>query len=125
MMWARVVEVMIGCWLAISPFVFRHPPDQSAWWTNDLISGFIVVTLALLSFWTPTRHAHLALSGIAAWLIGFAYLSAAHPIPPALQNDMVVGLLLLMFVIIPDEATLPPKAWREFYKLGITGEQRR
>lgn len=27
-MWARVVEVMLGCWLAVSPFVFRHSADE-------------------------------------------------------------------------------------------------
>lgn len=48
-MWARVVEVMIGCWLAMSPFIFRHPADQEALWANDLPCAFGVVALALLS----------------------------------------------------------------------------
>ena len=114
MMWARVVEIMLGCWLAISPFVFDHPVENSAWWINDLCSGFAVGTLALLSFWTPLRHAHFGLLLVALWLIGFAYLALPYPTPPALQNDLIVGLLLLMFAIIPNEASLPPQKWRDF-----------
>src|SRR5207247_2056429 len=52
-MWARVVEVMLGCWLAVSPFVFRHPAEERAWWANDLICALLVVALALLSVWPP------------------------------------------------------------------------
>jgi hypothetical protein len=91
MMWARVVEIMLGCWLAISPFVFDHPVENSAWWINDLCSGFAVATLALLSFWTPLRHAHFGLLLVALWLIGFAYLALPYPTPPALQNDLIIG----------------------------------
>lgn len=115
MMWARVVEVMLGCWLAISPFIFNHPVEKSVWWMNDLCSGFAVITLALLSFWNPIRYAHLALVLVALWLIGLGYLAAPYPTPPALQNDLMVGLLLLMFAIIPNEASLPPKKWRDFW----------
>jgi hypothetical protein len=115
MMWARVVEVMLGCWLAISPFIFNHPVENGSWWMNDLSSGFAVVILALLAFWTPMRHAHLALVLVALWLIGFGYLAASYPTPPALQNDLIIGLLLLMFAIIPNEASIPPKKWRDFW----------
>jgi hypothetical protein len=115
MMWARIVEVMLGCWLAVSPFIFNHPTEKSAWWINDLSSGFALVTLALFSFWRPMRHAHLAIVLLGLWLIGFAYLAAPYPTPPALQNDLMLGLLLLMFAIVPNEASLPPEKWRDFW----------
>ena len=114
-MWARVVEVMLGCWLAISPFVFRHPADARGLWSNDLGCALAVVTLALLSLWPRLRYAHLTLIGVALRLIYFGYFGLSHPAPPALQNDLIVGLLLLMLAIIPNEALLLPKAWRDFY----------
>lgn len=114
-MWARVVEVMLGCWLAVSPFVFRHSADERWLWTNDFACAFAVVALALLSYWPPLKHAHLATGAVALWLMGFGYFASPHPLAPALQNDLLVGLLLAMFAIIPNEANLPPQAWREFY----------
>lgn len=114
-MWARVVEIMLGCWLVISPFIFRHPADQNALWTNDLASGFAIIVIAFISFWNPLRHAHWLIAGFAIWLIGFGRFAGGDPNLPALQNDMVVGILLLMFAIIPNETNRPPQAWRDYY----------
>jgi hypothetical protein len=114
-MWARVIEVMLGCWLALSPFIFRHAADQKALWINDLLCALAIITLALVSIWPPLRYAHLAIVVIALWLIGFGFWGAVYPTPPALQNDILVGLLLLMFAIVPNDASLPPRPWRNFY----------
>lgn len=113
-MWARVIEVMVGCWLALSPFIFRHAADERIFWFNDLASATIVILLALVSFWRPLRYAHLGNFLVAVWLIAFGFWASSYPAPPALQNDIGVGLLLLMFAIIPNEATQPPPSWRAF-----------
>lgn len=62
--------------------------------------------------WPPLRYAHVAIMVVALWLSGFGFWTSGHPAPPALQNDILVGLLLLMFAIIPNNANLPPLAWR-------------
>jgi hypothetical protein len=113
-MWARVIEVMLGCWLAMSPFIFRHGAEDRVLWFNDLFSAIIVIVLALVSFWPPLRFAHVANLTIALWLIAFGFWASSYPAPPALQNNIVVGLLLLMFAIVPNEATRPPRPWRDF-----------
>ena len=59
-MWARVIEVMLGCWLALSPFIFRHVPEDRVLWLNDLFSALVVIVVALVSFWGPLRFAHVA-----------------------------------------------------------------
>jgi hypothetical protein len=120
-MWARVIEIMLGFWLAVSPFVFRHPADERSLWTNDLVCALAIVALALLSYWQRMRHAHLGIAAVAIWLIGFGYFGSPHPLPPALQNDLLIGLLLLMFAIIPNRASLPPRAWLDFYAGGQRG----
>jgi hypothetical protein len=112
-MWSRVVEVMLGVWLLLSPFIFRHPTGEVAWWANDFACAALAITFGCLSFWEPTRRAHLATAALALWLIGFGYFSEPHPSPPAMQNDVFLGLLLLMFAIIPNDASLPPEGWRE------------
>ncbi|HUE83426.1 MAG TPA: SPW repeat protein [Pyrinomonadaceae bacterium] len=111
-MWARIIEVMLGCWLAVSPFIFRHAADERALWVNDLFSAIAVIVLAIVSFWPPLRFAHVTNLVIAFWLIAFGFWASPYPAPPALQNDIIVGLLLLMFAIIPNQANLPPRAWR-------------
>lgn len=111
-MWARVVEVMLGCWLAVSPFVFRHGPDTRDLWTTDLACAAIIVTLALLSFAPRLRRAHLGQLAVAAWLVGFGYTGEGAP---AHQNQIVVGLLLAMLAIVPSEASRPPPSWRAWW----------
>ena len=114
-MWARVIEVMLGCWLALSPFIFRHSAEDRVLWFTDLLSATAVIVFALVSFWSPLRVAHVANLVVALWLIAFGFWGSPYPTPPALQNYIVVGSLLLMFAIIPNEATKPPLPWRAFF----------
>lgn len=118
-MWARTAEIMLGCWLLLSPFIFRHPAEATAWWINDLACGTIVILLALLSFWAfpiwrTVRRAHLGILAVALWMIAFAFALADYPPAPALQNDIVLALLLLMLALVPNEAELPPEEWQEY-----------
>jgi hypothetical protein len=112
-MWARIVECMIGCWLLMSPFIFRHQPGETAMWANDLTVGAVLVVLSLASYWRPTEWAHWLLIPVGVWLVGFGRLGHVPPLEPALQNEIVVGLLLLMFAIVPNDASRPPRAWRQ------------
>lgn len=114
-MWARIVQVMLGCWLAISPFIFRLSPDEKTVWFNDLTCALLIIASCLLSYWPPCRLAYLVTLPLSLWLIGFGYFASPYPSPPALQNDLMVGLLLLMFAIVPNEAASPPLAWRDYY----------
>ncbi len=113
-MWARIIEVMLGCWLAMSPFIFRHSAQDKILWFNDLFAALVVIVLALVSFWPPLRFAHVASLVVALWLIAFGCLASPYPPSPALQNDIVVGLVLLMFAIVPNKATRPPQSWQDF-----------
>ena len=111
-MWPRQIEFMLGCWLMLSPFIFRHPSDALWLWVTDLSCGAAVLFLSLLSYARGYRYVHLATIGICLWLVLFGYFHQAYPTSPALQNDMLLGLLLMMLAIIPNEATLPPPSWR-------------
>jgi hypothetical protein len=111
-MWARIVECMIGCWLLMSPFIFGHRPERTSLWINDFAVGGLVIVIALSSHWRPTAWAHWLLLPIGAWQFAFGRLSQSPPLLPALQNEIIVGLLLIMFAIVPNEATMPPPAWR-------------
>jgi hypothetical protein len=109
-MWARDIEFMLGCWLAVSPFVFAHPASDVRQWAIDFIAAVLVALFALASYARRTQHAHFLTLSVALALIGLGRFGAAIP-TPAMQNNIVIGLLLLMFAIVPNHASQPPAAW--------------
>lgn len=113
-MWARVVEIMLGFWLMASPFVFRFAQTDTSSLANDLLCGTSAIVLGLMSFWNRTHWAHFLTLIVAIWLIGFGFIGG-YPSPPQAQNQIVVGLLLGMFAIIPNRANEMPEDWRKFY----------
>jgi hypothetical protein len=113
-MWARVVEAMLGCWLAVSPFVFRHSADEPLLWWNDFSCAAITMLFALASYHRPFRHAHLLNLVTAIWLIVFGYVRSEPFAAAAYQNHIFVGLLLLMFAVIPNHASEPPQEWQQY-----------
>lgn len=110
-MWGRVVEFATAVWLAASPFVFGVQSDETVLWADQIVALLICI-LSGLSYWHPTRHAHLlnllVAIGLAAW-----GRFAVTPPPPEHQNHIVVGLFLLMIALIPNNASRPPEAWCE------------
>ena len=112
-MWARDVEVMLACWLAISPLVFRQDAGPWLWW-NDLICAGLVLVLALLSYVRGFGRAHILILLVVAWLIGHGWWTGWSGEPtPTSQNHIITGLLLAMIAIVPSHALDPPRAWRE------------
>jgi len=114
-MWARTVEAVLGCWLAISPFIFRHAAGDTYLWAHDFIVATLVFLFAVLSWWQPTRHAHVLNLLAGLWLIAGAYAMAPSPAPAAYQNHVMVGLILLIFAVVPNDASLPSQRWRNYY----------
>jgi len=113
-MWARVVEIMLGFWLVISPFVFQRATGPVSPFGNDLFCGLAAMIFGLFSFWKRSGWAHFLTLIIALWLIGYGYF-AGLPSPPTAQNRIITGLLLAMFAIIPNRAEEIPAGWQAFY----------
>jgi SPW repeat len=113
-MWARTVEVMLACWLAISPFIFRYPSEEGHLWWHDWIVATLLCVLALLSFVRQTRRAHLLELLIAFWLMGYGWATASGVFDAPRQNWICLGLLLLMLALIPSDCVKPPYAWIEW-----------
>lgn len=111
-MWPRVVELMLGAWLVISPLVFRGTAGVETYAFSMVAAGTAVVVASVLCFWPPTAAARIVTLLAALWLAGHGYFSAPRPGPPSAQNEITVGLLLLVFAIIPNETNRPPAPWR-------------
>ena len=110
-MWARIAEILLGGWLAASPWLFYRGADIR-FWANDIACGAIIIGCAILSLVMPWRRIHLAELLVALWMLMFGFLAAPEPLL-GLQNNILVALVLMMFAIVPTEATLPPRSWRQ------------
>jgi hypothetical protein len=112
-MWARHLELMTAFWLALSPFVLRYPGRPRGPWLHDFCLALLVACIALACHAQRLRRLHLAQLPLAAWLVGSGWWIATSGEPtPASQNQLVVGLLIGMFAIIPSDASQPPESWR-------------
>lgn len=111
-MWARIIEMMTAVWLALGPFIFRVQDQPEIVWADSLIA-LLIILLASLSYWHPTRHAHVAILLVAVGLCLWGRFGYGTPPPPIHQNHIAVGLFLVMIAVIPNEASQPPQQWRQ------------
>lgn len=111
-MWPRVVEFMLGCWLLCSPFLFRGEHRDGVSPLIDFGLGSVIILFAALSFWEKTRYIHVGTLFLSVLMFAVPRLTLSPEIPPAGQNFMMIGLLLAMFAMIPNEAFSAPRAWR-------------
>lgn len=116
-MWARIVEFILAIWIVNSYCVFFCPSPNEFFWANSLLCGSLVAIFALFSCIRRFERLHLCSLVVALWLVlvGF-FASSDFPPPYALQNYVIVGLLLGMFAIVPSRSQKPPRAWEAFYK---------
>jgi hypothetical protein len=112
-MWARIAEVLAGVWLMMTPVVFAGTESVEAFVARDIGAGLAIVALSLLSFWRRTPWAHLVTALVALGLGLTAYFGWERPGPAAAQNEIAVALTLILFAIVPNEATQPPRPWRD------------
>lgn len=114
--WPRILEIVLGCWLLMSPFVFGHHPEEPSVWINEMVCGALVIVVSSMSISRRFFRLYLVNIPIALWLIGHAYFQIPPPAhaPPWLQNDLITGMLLGMMAIIPSDTSRPPREWQEF-----------
>jgi len=116
-MWSRVVEAMLACWLAISPFLFSFRDDDTLLWVNALGGGAAVAILALASLDPRRDRLHLGILAIAGWLAAHTlFAGGPPPVSAAHQNQIAVALLLAMLAILPTRSDRPPAPWVDFYE---------
>jgi hypothetical protein len=111
-MWPRVVEAMVGCWLMITPFVFRGTASLDDYAIDAAVCGALVLTCAFASMWPPAAWMRLGTIAVALWLTAHGYFGAERPGPPAAQNEITVGLILILFAVLPNQINEVPAPWR-------------
>jgi hypothetical protein len=112
-MWGRVIEFMLGVWLAISWVIFDYKDHTGFLW-HDYIFFFLIASFSLLSYYAPWRHLHLMNFLVALWLAFFSYFTREIGFEKQAQNYMTLAWLLLIFSIIPIHSRYPPYPWMKF-----------
>lgn len=107
-MWPRYTEIVIGAWIVISAFVYPAAPAEIV---NRVVCGSLIAVCAIASFRFRTRYAYLLNFFVASWLIVHAWFASSYPAAPVYQSDILIGLVELMFAIIPNDAFRPPRGW--------------
>ncbi len=113
MKWPRYCEMLLGVWLLVAPWIINYGDLNIP--TGNIAAATAILLFDILSITLYKRYAYLMVLGVAAGLLIHAFF-VMPPQTAGTQNNIIVALLLLMFAILPTEATLPPPSWREFYK---------
>jgi hypothetical protein len=108
--WPSTLNIIAGIWLIIAPFVLASGnPKASA---NDVVLGIIIGIFALIRALVPT-HRTVGLSWLNAlwgiWLIICPFALAYHA-PAAQTNDIILGIIVLIFGIWSANLASPLRA---------------
>ena len=106
--WPRTCEILLAVWLIVSGWVMDQPGQYRI---VSAAAGALVIALDVYSI-RRRSYAYLLVLVVAAAPLVFGYL--LPPDSAGAQNVVTVALLLLIFAILPTEATLPPSEWRQF-----------
>ncbi|MBI3185321.1 MAG: hypothetical protein HYZ28_24545 [Myxococcales bacterium] len=92
---ARAVNIVLGTWLFISAFAWRHSPAQM---NNTWILGVLVVLFAVIALWTST--ARFVNTALAVWLFISAFALPADTIA-TVWNNALVALAVFISSLVP------------------------
>jgi nucleoside-diphosphate-sugar epimerase/uncharacterized membrane protein len=121
MLWVHYLNILLGLWLATSPFVFgtfgegtfpdailRVTEERGLWdpgvrssltaW-SDLVSGLLIMGFGALSLSPRFSWAQWANTAVGVWLL-FAPLVFWAPSAAVYANDTFVGALVITFAIL-------------------------
>jgi hypothetical protein len=100
-MWAQVINAILGLWIMASPTIFGLEGTLA---DNNHIVGPIIASFAIISWWEATRVVRLYNLPLGAWLL-LAPWVLGHDGTAAIVNDMVVGVLVIVFSLVRGKIT--------------------
>ena len=116
-LWSRALELVLGCWLLLSPMVLGHT-GASALGLVDRGAGMLVVAIVAISLLPSLGRLHLATLPVALLLIAWSWSAFPRPGPAGAQNQILVGLVLGLLSMVPSYDTSPPEGWTRWFADG-------
>ena len=94
-MGARLMNALLGVWLYLSAFLWRHTPFERS---NAWVSGIVAVTAALVGL-RSFKVGRYVNALVGAWLIVSA-LFMPKVTPATFWNHLLVGFALALFAMV-------------------------
>jgi nucleoside-diphosphate-sugar epimerase len=105
-LWAYLMNVILGCWLIAAPFTFSSRLGVDAW--SDFASGALLILFGLLSLNPMRMWAPWGSCFVGIWLL-FAPLIFWTPSAAIYASDTIVGALAIaLSVLIPGMPGMMP-----------------
>lgn len=95
--WSQVPLLALGLWLILSPFTAGY--NSLPLMLNDIISGILVMTLAIIVLRTRRSWAAWANAVLGMW-IAFAPVLFWAPDAATYMNDTLVGIFIFTFAVL-------------------------
>lgn len=111
-LWPRVIEAALAVWLALASWWLQAPAVLRV---HDAAVAVVMLLVTSAAVVAPERRLNLYNVLVGFWLAAFALLWSRFEHPKAAQSELLVGLSLVMFAIIPSRAMGIPVKWRDFY----------
>ena len=102
MTWASWIDLVLGAWLVIAPFVLGYSGMSRGATVEDVIFGILII---IFSLWTALnidapRASEWLLILFGLWVLISPFVLRTHSIARVTPNDVIVGILVLVFGIV-------------------------
>ena len=103
-MLGRFGNVVAGVWLVIAPFVLRYVDAVAR--TIDVWTGLSVIAVALIAASVRGEGLRFINTALGAWLVAAPFMFGYHG-SVATANDIIVGLVVIVFSLVPSFGEAP------------------
>lgn len=95
-MWAQIINAILGIWLMVAPSVLNYGSSGT---DSCHITGPLIATFAIVSFWEATRAVRKFNIPMGLWLLLAPWVLGYGETLP-IVNDMFCGALVIAFALV-------------------------
>ena len=93
---ASGINVLLGCWLIVSPWIFSYAGNQGGMW-NSIVAGIIVLLVAANRIYSPRSGVTLSWLNLllGLWTIASPWIYGYYDNPAAMWDCVAVGIAIV------------------------------
>ena len=93
---ASGINVLLGCWLIVSPWIFSYAGNQGGMW-NSIVAGIIVLLVAANRIYSPRSGVTLSWLNLllGLWTIASPWIYGYYDNAAAMWDCVAVGIAIV------------------------------